>query len=47
MMREVIECLDGGARVGVEGDTILARIIEVIESMDSCFVVLSMWCVGI
>ena len=47
MMREVVECLDGGARVGVEGDSILASTVEVLESMDSCFVVLSMWCVGI
>ena len=47
MMREVVERLDGGARVGVEGDSILASTVEVLESMDSCFVVLSMWCIGI
>ena len=47
MMREVVECLNGGARVRVEGYTALASTVEVLESMDSGFVVLSVWCIGI
>ena len=47
VMREMVECLDGGARVGVEGDTIFTCTVEVLESMDSGFVVLRVRCVGI
>ena len=40
VVRKVVECLQGRRRVGMEGNAVLAGAVEVLEDMESGFVVL-------